>query len=1372
MKKSIFNKITAITLTGVMLVGTMLNGNLLKVSAAETSDNLALNKPVSVSGLEVNDGRFTADKAVDGVVSKESRVSFAKTADEQWLCVDLEKEMTVSNFVINYESQAPSFKIQVSTDGANYTDVYIASGIQGQVPGVQKIAVQPVKARYVKYVQLERWTHSGNGQKYSGSIYEFEVYGVAEEQKEEQITASTVLKAIAEEAPLLSEDKTKVILPEVPEGFEVSLYGCDAKQVVDIEGNVILPIQDMKVNVLYQVKNLNEEGDIAKSDKDISFIVPGITTPSENDNEKPNVVPGLREWKGYTGEFALTETSKIIYEEGLEASAVMIQSYFKDMLERTVEIEQGTTPKAGDIFLKNGETVKTVGEEGYLLEINDYVTITAPTYVGMIYGGASITQILYQDNDRINAPKGIARDYPKYDVRAGMIDVGRVYIPLEYLKEMATYMSWFKLNEIQVHINDYWGKSKYSAFRLESETYPLINAKDGYYTKNEYRQFQKDLKKRGIDVVTEIDTPYHSEAFRPYAETGEVVMNGAGSLDITTEANFNKNAEFIENLIDEYVDGQDPVIQSDKFHIGTDEYNRAYSEQMRKWTDHFINYVNGKGKETRLWGSLGSRGFNGITPVSNKATVNLWAAYWSDIQETFDAGYDIINTEGGWLYIVPGANAGYPDRYDIKKIYERFEVNNYASDRSGCGKIMPVAHPQTKGASFAVWNDMTSFGGGFSEFDIFDRFKDAVTMVAEKTWYGNKTEGQTTEQYMERVSKVQKKVPGANPARFVESKTDNIATIEFEKVKNNRALDSTENGHNAVLKNVALKSQNGNKVAVLDGDGYISMPFKSVGYPYTALIEVKLEEDTPENTILFEGEDGVLYANIDGTGKLGFARGNYQFTFDYEIPKNEWVKLAFTGDAKNTTLYVNGKMVSVGQNMAPAIDNRKDSNTFILPVEKIGVNLKGSIDNLYLFNCVLSAGEINEIYGADALVEPVRENIALNKKASASSYYAGHQTPDKAFDGIINPSVPNPEQSRWASQRTDDQWLAVDLGRECSLDKMVITWENAYAKNYEILYSLDNKNWEILKDVTKTSKEADVFDNLGEVKARYLKIHCTKQATIYGYSIFEVEVYESPVQDVLHAIAKMKKLASKLDTGTEKGQISQRAYDEYISSLDRLAEEVSMKETLVEEEVVAHKQSMIDELKKLKQQINEKTIYKVTVVNGTGSGEYEYDQVVTVKADALEGKVFAGWKADGKVISTAAEYTFYVSGNIILEAVYDEALETKLEAFVTNVITTQREDGKYDVKFVGQLVLPEGYIIETAGLVWSSKGETELILGTGLKPTCITKISETNQFSVTIKGMPEGKFLRGKIFVIANDGTISKTIYSDEKVSDPEKVLK
>ena len=85
-------------------------------------------------------------------------------------------------------------------------------------------------------------------------------------------------------------------------------------------------------------------------------------------------------------------------------------------------------------------------------------------------------------------------------------------------------------------------------------------------------------------------------------------MLSTGYLDITTDEARAANQEIIENLIDEYLDGPDPVIQSEYFHIGTDEYSKQYGEQMRAWTDHFINYVNDKGYQARLWGSLGTNG--------------------------------------------------------------------------------------------------------------------------------------------------------------------------------------------------------------------------------------------------------------------------------------------------------------------------------------------------------------------------------------------------------------------------------------------------------------------------------------------------------------------------------------------------------------------------------------------------------------------------------------------------------------------------------------------------------------------------------------------------------------------------------------------
>lgn len=1064
---------------------------------AKNYDNLALNQTVTVSGLEVNDGRFTGPMAVDGDTA--TRVSFAKDKDEQWLQVDFGFRRTVSHFVLNYESCPPAFKIQVSTDGVNYTDVYNVADLPDGGPSeIKEIDINPIKARYVRYVQLKRWTHT-NKKQYSGSIYEFEIY----KQVDRTVTtAEDVLKQLNGEAPTIEGNQLK--LPEVPEGFEISLYGSDNKQVIAMDGSVYTPLQDMDVNVLYQVKNLNDEDDVACSDADIKFTVPGQYAASGN--AKPNVLPGLREWKGGSGTFQLTGSSQIVYtSDSQKAAADVLKTYLKDMLGMELNVVKAASGKAGDIIFAANYTTDELGTEGYYMDIAESVTISAPqnTESGWIYGAASITQILYQNNN--TAPKGLTRDYPQYEVRAGMIDVGRMYIPLEYLKEMTIYMSFYKMNEAHIHINDYWGQSGYSAFRLESEVYPSIVAKDGYYTKDEYRQYQKDMKVYGVDVITEIDSPYHAEAFK---DIEGVVMWKAGSLDIRTEDAFNANAKIMENLIDEYLDGPDPVIQSENFHIGTDEYDKAYGEQMRKWTDHFAKYVNAKGYQSRAWASLGKNGFNGTTPVTNEIVMNLWAPYWADVHETYDAGYDVINTYGGWLYIVPAGNAGYPDRFDTKKLYEKFEVNDFKSGRNPSGEaIMPVAHPQTKGASFALWNDMTSFRTGFSWFDIHDRIKDAVSLVSEKTWYGEDDNGQTYAQFRERIDALQNKVPNANPGRYVESDTDLIAEYTFED--NGTAVkDSSSNGYDASLTNAAASDG----AVKFDGNGYMTLPMNSIGYPYSVFMTLTLDE-LNENATLFNGKDGTFYVNK--LGKLSYARDQYEFTFNYKPKTGKDISLALVCDNKNLTLYVDGNLIGTGKLTNTTIAGKtQQSSTFVLPVEKVFENTKGTLEKMSVYNRALSADEVLEKMGI------VRENLALNKDVTVSGLEVsdGRFTAEMAVDGVVS------KDSRVSfAKDKDEQWLLVDLGDIYNIGDLVINYESKVGK-YEIQVSKDGVNFEPVyrkndaQVVVSAGVSAIEKISIEPVEARYVKYvqkerwKNTGNGNLYSGSIYEFEVY-APFDD-------------------------------------------------------------------------------------------------------------------------------------------------------------------------------------------------------------------------------------------------------------------
>ena len=187
---------------------------------------------------------------------------------------------------------------------------------------------------------------------------------------------------------------------------------------------------------------------------------------------------------------------------------------------------------------------------------------------------------------------------------------------------------------------------------------------------------------------------------------------------------------------------------------------------------------------------------------------------------------------------------------------------------------MPVAHPQIKGASFAIWNDMTSFKTGFSWFDIYDRMKDAVSLVSEKTWFGEDEEDQTYDQFRKRIDAVQNKVPNVNPGRFVETNgSELIANYDFKTCDDNVVKDTSKNNFDAKAVSGTLQLEG----LSFSGEGYLSLPMNSIGYPYTVSMKVSLNE-VNENSILFNGQDGMLYASLDG--KIGFKRGDYEFIFD------------------------------------------------------------------------------------------------------------------------------------------------------------------------------------------------------------------------------------------------------------------------------------------------------------------------------------------------------------------------------------------------------------------------------------------------------------------------------------------------------------
>jgi beta-galactosidase len=167
---------------------------------------------------------------------------------------------------------------------------------------------------------------------------------------------------------------------------------------------------------------------------------------------------------------------------------------------------------------------------------------------------------------------------------------------------------------------------------------------------------------------------------------------------------------------------------------------------------------------------------------------------------------------------------------------------------------------------------------------------------------------------------------------------------------------------------------------------------------------------------------------------------------------------------------------------------------------------------------------------AQITLAPPGNNLALGRPATSSSTQnacadgatappfagAGCLGAENAVDGNLN--------SRWGSATAgapptplvpgvDPSWLQVDLGSTQAFNTVVITWEAAYAAQYLIQYTnadpATNPVWSVA-DTNNSGVGGTETLTFPTVRARYVRIYGTLRSTNYGYSIYELQIYNIP----------------------------------------------------------------------------------------------------------------------------------------------------------------------------------------------------------------------------------------------------------------------
>jgi hexosaminidase len=450
-------------------------------------------------------------------------------------------------------------------------------------------------------------------------------------------------------------------------------------------------------------------------------------------NGKPEVIPSLREWQGSTGSFMLAGNARIdvdpAYASGLQDTARVFRNDLFLVTGQALPIVSTATLQSGDFFLTLNTTDPQIGNEGYLFDVEDAVTIRAHTTQGIFYGTRTALQILLQDPARRHIVKGVARDYPQYKERGFLLDAGRKFFSLTELENYVKLLAWYKMNDFQIHLNDNeigGGTSadwmhQYAAFRLNSARFKGLAAKDGSYTWQDMRELQDLARRYAVTITPEIDTPAHALAFTQYQPGLANAQQSKEFLDLSNPQTYT----FMNALWNEFL----PWFDARQVSIGADEYIQSDADRYIQYINTYDAYMKSHGHTTRIWGSLSE--MKSALKVNKDVVVDVWNNTWANPVAMVKQGFSIINSNDQMLYIVPKAGY-YHDYLDTRLLYEKWEPNIF--DLANPQMNLRADDPHIEGAMFAEWND--KLGNVVSDADVYVRVKPATQTIGEKLWSG------------------------------------------------------------------------------------------------------------------------------------------------------------------------------------------------------------------------------------------------------------------------------------------------------------------------------------------------------------------------------------------------------------------------------------------------------------------------------------------------------------------------------------------------------------------------------------------------------------------------------------------------------------
>src|SRR5207245_3361779 len=131
---------------------------------------------------------------------------------------------------------------------------------------------------------------------------------------------------------------------------------------------------------------------------------------------------------------------------------------------------QATAPEMGRYISFTQVSGRNLPAEGYRLVVTPVEIRVMGQPAGLFYGMETLTQLLPLGvQPSVALPAVDITDYPRFHYRGVLLDVGRHFFSVTFLKNFLDLMAQYKINRFQWHLTDDEG------WRVEIKKYPRLN---------------------------------------------------------------------------------------------------------------------------------------------------------------------------------------------------------------------------------------------------------------------------------------------------------------------------------------------------------------------------------------------------------------------------------------------------------------------------------------------------------------------------------------------------------------------------------------------------------------------------------------------------------------------------------------------------------------------------------------------------------------------------------------------------------------------------------------------------------------------------------------------------------------------------------